>query len=132
MSKKEIVSPSLKETKIKILEIIRVLKSEQRYQMAKIIDHFMKINSDYQKEMLLYIEKFNGNQFWKESIPDSTLYLDVFRSILFYYSGRTELKQPSKEDFIKILVDFARSDEIKSVEDMSASVLDMSDALADI
>ncbi len=132
MSKEKVVSPYLKETKIRILEIINILKSDQRYQMPKVIDRFVKIQEDYQREMIRYIEKYVGNNFWKESAEDSTLYLDVFRSILFYYSGRSDLKQPSKEELIKLLVDFARSEEIKTIEDFSASVLDMSDALSEI
>lgn len=130
MSRKVIVSPLIKETKIHILNIIKLLRSDERYLIPKTIDLLSKIDIDYQREFILYISKFNEVKFWKESADDSTLYLDVFRSILFYYTGRKDLRQPCKEDLMKVLADYTRSEDFESVGPIST--YDMSSELTKI
>lgn len=118
-AKKEEISPLVRETKIQILTLIKLIRSDERYLIPKSIDLLSKMEIEYQRELILYISKFNEVKFWKDAAEDSTLYLDVFRSILFYHTGRKDLRQPTKEDFVKLLADFTRSDNFESVGPIS-------------
>lgn len=120
MARKRVeASPLVRETKIQILTLIKLIKSDERYLIPKSIDLLSKMAIEYQRELILYVSKFSENKFWKEASEDSTLYLDVFRSILFYHTGRKDLRQPDKDDLVKLLADFTRSDDFESVGPIS-------------
>lgn len=80
-----------------------LINNKERYYYAKAMDIFYAMDLEDQKSLLRFFSEETKNTVWESKVEDNTQYAGVIRSILFYYSGNPDSKQPSKEDFKKLL-----------------------------
>lgn len=111
--------------KTSILEWIRLIKAvdqgRTKYYMPKAIELFLTLPDVYQYGLLKFVAERLENDIWLEKIQDNTQYIDVLRSILFYYSGQQKAAQPCRLDFNNCLGEYVRSSYFTSAEDLGAS-----------
>jgi len=114
--KKKVVSTSGEAKKFVVL-IIRMINSNERAFFAKFMEDFRELNGKHQGGLLRFLSERCDQKKWKDRLDDTTMYNDVIRSVLFHYSGRDELGQPSKKELAHALREYIDSAEFKSVED---------------
>lgn len=114
--KKKVVSTSAEAKKFVVL-IIRMINNNERAFFAKFMEDFRELNGKHQEGLLRYLSERCDQKKWKDRLDDTTMYNDVIRSVLFHYSGRDELGQPSKKEFAHALREYIDSAEFKAVED---------------
>lgn len=124
-------SVSAREMKRSVLKMVRLINAEERYFFVKAMDVFYEMPANHQHGFLSYLANEVDMKIWLDKVEDSTQYPDVIRSILFYYSGRGDLGQPSKSDFKSKLAEYLKSAEFGTSED-GADIGDFSTALEEL
>lgn len=99
----ETLSASAKQV---LLEWVQLIKQERKFYLVKAMDLFSRLEETHQKGLIDLIAVKVGNEDWKRDSDDNTKYSDVIRNILFYFTGRERLQQPSKTDFAGYLRDY--------------------------
>lgn len=99
----ETLSASAKQV---LLEWVQLIKQERKFYLVKAMDLFARLEETHQKGLIDLIATKVGNEDWKRDSDDNTKYSDVIRNILFYFTGRERLQQPSKTDFAGYLRDY--------------------------
>lgn len=89
-----------------LLEWVQLIKTEKKFYIVKAMDIFFQLSENNQKGLIELIAQKVGNEDWKRDAEDGTKYADVIRNILFYFTGRERLQQPSKSDFAGYLRDY--------------------------
>ena len=120
--KRRTVSTSV-ECKRFLLASIRMINEKERHFFAKFIEDFADLNSKHQSGLLRYIADRYDQKKWKDCLDDTTMYNDVIRSILFYFSGRDEMGQPSKKELAHALREYVDSSHFKEAEDGDSGFL---------
>jgi hypothetical protein len=93
-----------------LLELIRILKRDDvNYYLPRAMDFFYGLSSVHQKNLLKHVTDANPQDEWLDGLEDDTLYPDVIRSMLYYYSGRTDLGQPCKADLGQLVGEYVKS-----------------------
>lgn len=105
------------EAKKFVIGIIRMINNNERAFFAKFMEDFRELNAKHQAGLLRYLSERCDQKKWKDRLDDTTMYNDVIRSVLFYYSGRDEIGQPSKKEFAHALREYVDSAQFKDVED---------------
>lgn len=96
-----------------ILKWMRYIQDDERYYFSKAIEIFSELSASRQAIIIRHFAEKEEQKFWLENAEDSTRYRDVLRSILFYYSGREKIGDPSKEIFKKELGSILKSRDFK-------------------
>lgn len=100
------------------LEMIKLINDESAsYFMVKIMDIFYKFPLEHQQGLLEYIAEEEDEERWLDKVDDETHYTGVLRSILFYFSGRKDLDQPSKEELKQHIGGYLKSSKYKLAEE---------------
>lgn len=115
-AKKKVVSTSVEAKKF-VITIIRMINGNERAFFSKFMEDFRELNGKHQFGLLRYLSDRCDQKKWKDRLDDTTMYNDVIRSVLFYYSGRDELGQPSKKELAHALREYVDSAHFKEVED---------------
>jgi hypothetical protein len=84
---------------------------EEKAYLAKFIEGFFSLPFGVQTKFLQFASEENDRDDWAKWLKDETLYLKTIRAILFFYTGRDDIKQPSKQDLKKLIADFIREDD---------------------
>lgn len=84
----------------------------QRSYFAVFIDRFFSTPLIFQKAFVEYVVSEVEIDEFKKYADDSTLWLEFINCLLYYYSGRQELDQPSTEDLARLISDFYKSGKI--------------------
>lgn len=90
-----------------LVELIRILDKENSY-VAKFMDEFFELPLIIQKNILGWVATELDREDWLAWIEDETLFLKTIRAMLFFYTGRDDLKQPCREDFKKMIGEYIR------------------------
>ena len=102
---KEVVADSASAKQL-LLEWVQLIKQERKFYLVKAMDIFAQLEEQHQKGLIELIAEKVGNEDWKKDAEDNTKYSDVIRNILFYFTGREKLQQPSKTEFAGLLRDY--------------------------
>jgi hypothetical protein len=105
-----------------LVTCIRMINDKERHFFAKFIEEFSRLNHKHQSNLLRYFSDKCDQKKWKDCLEDTTMYNDVIRSILFYYSGREELGQPSKKEMAHALREYIESSHYKEAEEEESEV----------
>lgn len=92
-----------------MLRWLRLNSQESRYYIPKAIDLFLCLPETHQK---LFVEHFADGlamSKWQDKVHDPTHYVELVRSILFYYSGRPGTPSPGRSQFVEELARLIRS-----------------------
>lgn len=90
-------------------DLLLLIKSlDERSYMASFIDCFLVLPSKVQVKFLEFFADEYDRDDWSKWIKDETLFVKVVRAILFFHTGREDIKQPSKKDLKKMIADFIR------------------------
>jgi len=106
----EVGTPSL------FFEWVNLIVRNERYYLAEAMGIFYRLPSPHQKGLLSFFVEKIPNRRWEELFEDPTRYMDVIRSILYYYTGHKKAEQPTKEDFGKMLGEYCKSDWYKNAD----------------
>lgn len=93
--------------------IDRVEAGDDRYLLAKMIDLFIEIPSNYQKAFIDYFCEALPNERWTSCQNDDTLYINALRAITLHFTGLEKAGQPTLTDMKTHLVEFQKSDHYK-------------------
>lgn len=107
---------------------VRLINAQDRYYIAKALEIFMELSAGHQRGFLSYIVEQIPRETWEKALPDPTQYLDVMRSVLYYYSGRETLSEPSKKQFGNLISEYCNS---RYFRDADVPKLDL-EALGDL
>ena len=102
---------------------VQLIKSEEAYYLPKAMDLFYAMPYPHQKAFLEFISTEIPNKRWEDMVKDDTQYLDAIRSILIYYTGRQEFKQPSTHDFALLIRDYVASEGFREAEAHKGGVI---------
>ena len=84
-------------------------RGNERYYLHKAMRIFLDFPAGHQSGLLHFIVEKIPNERWQKNLEDNTRYLDVIRSVLYFYTGREDLGQPSMKNFQELLVDYLKS-----------------------
>lgn len=100
-----------------IIDLIEILKHENRFIFAKFIDHFFSsVPEEHRIGILNHIVEEGGNTKWEGMVKDKYEHLNLVKSILWNFSGRPEnKKEPNLADLAGLLAEYLRSDEYKRI-----------------
>jgi hypothetical protein len=90
-----------------------MINDKERHFFAKFMEEFAILPQKHQAGLLRYFADKCDQKKWKDYLEDTTMYNDVIRSILFYYSGREEIGQPSKKELAHGLREYVESSHFK-------------------
>lgn len=121
-SKKRKVLSTSDKCKRFLASCIRMINEKERHFFAKFMEEFARLHQKHQAGLLRYFADKCDQKKWKDHLDDTTMYNDVIRSILFYYSGREEIGQPSKKDLAHCLREYIDSSHFKEAEDEESTV----------
>jgi hypothetical protein len=96
-----------------VIQLIKIVKFEDSY-FSEFMMYFYMIQTPIQRSILSYIVKQVGGTKWEDLLSDEYRWRDLVKCILLYYSGTTGGKgvvQPNREELVKQLAAYARSDE---------------------
>lgn len=93
-----------------MLQWVRLNKDEARYYFAKAIDLFLSLPAAHQKAMVEHFVGVLALSKLEELMHDPTRYVEIIRSVLFYYSGRPGTPSPGRAQFTEELAKFIRSE----------------------
>lgn len=106
-----------------ILGVIKMIHNNDRYFFAKFLEDFAQLDHKHQTGLLRYMSDRYDQKKWKDRLDDTTMYNDVIRSMLFYFSGRDEIGQPSKKELAHALREYVDSAHFRDAEDGDESFL---------
>jgi hypothetical protein len=109
----------------------KLISDNERYYLPKAIDLFIEMSGNHQMGLLRHICEKVPNERWQSKLPDNTQYLDVIRSMLYYYTGSKDLDQPSKEEFKNLIASYIKSPSFEDAE-RSKEVESFHDLLEDL
>lgn len=97
-----------------MMELIdQVEAGTNRYLIAKMIDLFIELPSNYQKAFMDYFCEALPNERWTSAQNDDTLYIGALRAITLHFTGLEKAGQPHLKDLKVHLVEFQKSDHYK-------------------
>ena len=99
-----------------ILEWLRLIdNANERYYIPKALEIFQDISLRHQKGLLLYIVEQMPSDKWESGI-ESEDYWDTMKVILWYYSGREALGEPTRKHFRALLITYSKSKYFREAE----------------
>lgn len=104
-----------------ILDMMLTIESSENYRLPRAIDLFMELSSAHQKNLLNFIVEQNPQPGWLEMTGDSTQYIDLLKSILYYYTGRDDATQPTKEQLKKLVGSYCKTSAFKEAHGKPAT-----------
>lgn len=105
-----------------MIQWIRFCRDDVRYYFPKAIDLFAKLPETHQKVFVEHFSNVIPNNRWNEKAFDNTRYMELVRSVLFYYSGKNGSHSPSREVFATEVAKLLRSDEWKEADEFQVTV----------
>ena len=115
-AKKKAVSTSV-ETKRFVLDVLKMIGDKDRYFFGKFMERFRELNGKHQEGFIKFMAERYEQKKWKDLSDDTTMYNDIIRSILFHFSGREDIGQPSKKELAHALREYIDSHFFKDAED---------------
>jgi hypothetical protein len=93
-----------------LVAMSKLIDNDSRHLIAKLLDVYFKIPPNHQKNLLNHILDSTAiDPKWSEKVEDETEWGNLFRELLWQYSGRSEVGQPSKKEFKVILLKYVNS-----------------------
>ena len=103
-----------KESRVILTRWVRLIRENEKYYFAKAMDLFSSLPMKHQAGLIKFLGERENQKFWTDNFADDSRYREVMKSILFYYSGRDKVGDPSKERFVKDIAAFIKSKEFKT------------------
>jgi len=97
------------------IRMVKMFDTSLRYYFPKAIDIFLKLSIQHQYGLLKFFTEDIKSSKLTNKIQDNTQYVDVMRSILFYYTGSKDFGQPNREEFCSLLGRYCRSSIFKQI-----------------
>jgi len=98
-----------------LIDLIRCIEAPAY--IAKFMDEFFTLPTIVQVNFVNWVSLQCDRKEWSELAEDETLLLKAVRSIIFFHSGREDLKQPSKDDLKKLIGDYLRESGWEKLEE---------------
>lgn len=98
-----------KDIKRSLVTWLGLINNKERYYVAKAMDIFYEMPAAHQDGFLRFVVGEMPNTRWEKLIEDPSQFLDAMRSILYYYSGRKALGEPTREEFKSLLCNYFNS-----------------------
>ena len=101
---------TIKEIGRHIVVMTRNIDNDERHLVAKLMDTYFQIPYSHKYQMLKHLLQYaKMSETWVKFSEDDTRYMDVFREIIWYFSGRGEVGQPCKKDLRRYLLSYVSS-----------------------
>lgn len=100
-----------KEVGPSIISMSQLIENDERHLIAKLIDVYLKMPVNHRYYFLKYLADITPiEDKWKERVEDDTELVNVFREIIWYYSGRAEIGQPNKKELKSHILKYVTHD----------------------
>lgn len=116
-----------------VIPWVRMIDNGDKYYVHRAMKIFFTMPGAHQEGLLRHIVDQVPNDRWQKKLSDNTQYLDLMRSIIYYYTGREDLGQPSKRQLGKLVSSYLKSSKFieaaRSKGEEKESFIDMLNAL---
>ena len=93
-----------------IVALTKLIDDDSRHLIAKMLDIYWQMPSNHQEYFLRHIcEQTPLERKWIDKLEDETEWANIFREIIWYYSGRSEIGQPSKKELKNLILKYVTS-----------------------
>jgi hypothetical protein len=93
-----------------LVAMSKLIDDDSRHLIARLLDVYWQMPPSHQKNLLHHIlDSTPIDRKWAERVEDETEWGNLFRELLWQYSGRSEIGQPSKKQFKVILLKYVNS-----------------------
>lgn len=100
----------VKEIGKSIVAMSKLIDDDSRHLIAKMLDIYWQMPSNHQEYLLRHLcEQTAIEKKWFDKAEDETEWGNVFREIIWYYSGRAEIGQPSKKELKNLILKYVTS-----------------------
>lgn len=93
-----------------IISMSKLIEDDSRHLISKLMDIYWQMPSNHQQYFLRHIVEVTPlDEKVKNKMDDETEWANIFREAIWYYSGRTEIGQPSKKDLRALILKYVTS-----------------------
>ena len=93
-----------------LVAMSKLIDDDARHLIAKLLDVYWQMPPNHQKYLLNHLlDSTPMDSKWSERVEDETEWGNLFREIIWQYSGRAEIGQPSKKELKVILLKYVNS-----------------------
>lgn len=118
-------------------DMVKMTKGKESSWLARMCDKFIEVSYPQKRAVLTYfIELEVGPPSWERYFKDESLWMNCWGNILYYYTGREDIKaEPDQTQFLELLSEFFSSGlylDAKEEADKSPDEAEFGDLLEDI
>ena len=107
--------------KLTFLNMVKKTESDCTSWLAEMCDLFLDLSYPQKRAILSYFVELDiGDKNWESSYNDESRWMDLWGNILYYFTGRDEIKkEPDQKQFIELIKDFFATDKYKDAKEDS-------------